>query len=147
LAVKVGISYLPHYGDLPKPSRMTSGSSGYDMHAACKEDIIIRPGETAMVPTGVRLAVPANFEAQIRPRSGLALKKRVGILNSPGTVDSDYRGEVGIILHNFGDREFTVRRGDRIAQMVICELPEARLEEHEELSGTSRGDGGFGHTG
>jgi len=147
LEIKVGISYLSHYGDLPRPSRMTSGSSGYDLCAACQKDIVIGPGETSMVPTGVKLSVPRNYEAQIRPRSGLALKKRVGILNSPGTVDSDYRGEVGVILHNFGDEDFTVRRGDRIAQMVICQLPETVLEEQEELSGTSRGEGGFGHTG
>jgi dUTP pyrophosphatase len=132
---------------MPKPDRMTRGSSGYDLRAACQGDIVIEPGGTRMIPTGLRLSVPQNYEAQIRPRSGLALKSRIGILNSPGTIDSDYRGEVGILLHNFGESEFTVARGDRIAQMVICQLPEAVLEEQEELSSTSRGEGGFGHTG
>ncbi|MBD3178352.1 MAG: dUTP diphosphatase, partial [Candidatus Latescibacteria bacterium] len=94
---------------------MTEGSSGYDLRAACEKDMIIGPGETRMVPTGLKLSVPPGFEAQIRPRSGLALKNEIGILNSPGTIDSDYRGEVGIILHNFGDSGFTVNRGDRIA--------------------------------
>jgi len=147
MAVKVGISFLPHHRGLPEPTRMTEGSSGYDLCAACSDKLIIRPGDTRMVPTGVTLSVPPGYEAQIRPRSGLALKKQIGILNSPGTVDSDYRGEVGVIIHNFGETDFTVRRGDRIAQMVICSLPDASLEVREELSGTARGEGGFGHTG
>lgn len=147
MAVKVGISFLPHHRGLPEPTRMTEGSSGYDLCAACSDEVIIRPGDTRMVPTGVTLSVPPGYEAQIRPRSGLALKKQIGILNSPGTVDSDYRGEVGVIIHNFGETDFTVRRGDRIAQMVICSLPDASLEVREELSGTARGEGGFGHTG
>ena len=147
MSVKVGISFLPHHRGLPAPSRMTEGSSGYDLSAACSDEMTIRPGDTRMVPTGIMLSVPPGYEAQIRPRSGLALKEGIGILNSPGTVDSDYRGEVGVILHNFGKTDFTVNRGDRIAQMVICSLPDASLEVHEQLSGTARGRGGFGHTG
>jgi dUTP pyrophosphatase len=126
---------------------MTEGASGFDVHAACSEDTIIRPGRAVLVPAGFEMAVPRGYEAQIRPRSGLSLKDRIGILNSPGTIDSDYRGEVGIILFNFGEDDYIVHRGDRIAQMVICSLPEARIVEIEQLDTTQRGAGGFGHTG
>jgi dUTP pyrophosphatase len=126
---------------------MTGGSSGFDLHASCEEDMIIEPGKVALVPAGFEMAVPPGFEAQVRPRSGLALRNMIGLLNSPGTIDSDYRGEVGVILVNFGVKDFVVRRGDRIAQMVICSLPEAELVEAEVLESTERGAGGFGHTG
>ncbi len=145
--VRIEIRYLPHHDGLPGIARMTGGSSGFDLHAACREDVVIPPGSVALVPAGFEMAVPRGYEAQVRPRSGLALKDRIGLLNSPGTIDSDYRGEVGVILFNFGDSDFTVRRGDRIAQMVICSLPGVELSETEVLESTERGSGGFGHTG
>ncbi|MBN2184339.1 MAG: dUTP diphosphatase [Candidatus Krumholzibacteriota bacterium] len=126
---------------------MTPGSSGFDICAACREETVIRPGEVAVIPAGFELSVPGGYEAQIRPRSGLALKKKIGLLNSPGTIDSDYRGEVGVILFNFGKEDFIVRRGARIAQIVFCRLPEVELTEVDSLDATSRGQGGFGHTG
>ncbi len=145
--VEVGIYYLPHHDGLPDPGRMTKGSSGYDICAACEDEMVIAPGKARLVPTGFKLAVPAGYEVQVRPRSGLAIRDRIGVLNSPGTIDSDYRGEVGIILYNFGESAFPVRRGDRIAQMVVCRLPSSRLIELEGIELTDRGDGGFGHTG
>jgi dUTP pyrophosphatase len=126
---------------------MTEGSSGFDLHAACDGEMVVEPGRVALVPAGFEMAVPPGFEAQVRPRSGLALKNMIGLLNSPGTIDSDYRGEVGVIIFNFGSEDFTVHRGDRIAQMVICSLPETELVETEVLESTVRGPGGFGHTG
>ncbi len=126
---------------------MTDGSSGFDLHAACGGDIVIEPGRVVLIPVGFEMAVPRGYEVQVRPRSGLALNSRIGLLNSPGTIDSDYRGEVGVILFNFGDEGFTVSRGDRIAQMVVCSLPETELVETDLLDGTERGPGGFGHTG
>jgi dUTP pyrophosphatase len=126
---------------------MTEGSSGFDLYAACDSDIIIAPGGVALVPAGFEMAVPGGYEAQVRPRSGLALKNRIGLLNSPGTIDSDYRGEVGVILYNFADADFKVSRGDRIAQLVVCAVPETVLVEADGLDATGRGPGGFGHTG
>ncbi len=145
--VTVEIRYLPHHDGLSPLARMTEGSSGFDLQAACSGDVVIEPGSAILVPAGFEMAVPPGYEAQVRPRSGLALKSRIGLLNSPGTIDSDYRGEVGVILFNFGDEDFTVRRGDRIAQMVVCSLPETELVETERLDSTERGPGGFGHTG
>ena len=143
----VGICYLPHHSELPAPCRATEGSAGYDIYAACDESVVIKPGDVKIVPSGFKLAVPRGHEVQVRPRSGLALNNRIGVLNSPGTIDSDYRGEVGVILYNFGSGKFVVRRGDRIAQFVICKLPDACLVELDQLDATKRGDGGFGHTG
>lgn len=145
--VEVGIYFLPHHQGLPSPSRMTSGSSGYDVFAACDDDIVIEPGSVSLVPSGFKMAVPGGYEVQVRPRSGLAIRERIGILNSPGTIDSDYRGEVSIILYNFGSGPFTVRRGDRIAQLVVCKLPCVKMVELEKIDETGRGEGGFGHTG
>ena len=145
--VKVSIKYLEHYGDLPPIGRMTDGSSGFDLHAACGGDMVIPPGGVALVPAGFEMAVPHGYEVQVRPRSGLALRSSIGILNSPGTIDSDYRGEVGVILFNFGSEDYVVRRGDRVAQMVVCSLPDAEIVETDVLPGTKRGSGGFGHTG
>ena len=147
MPVTIEIKYLPHYEGLPPVTRMTVGSAGYDLHAACDGEMIVEPGKVVLVPAGFEMAVPPGYEAQVRPRSGLALKSRIGLLNSPGTIDSDYSGEVGVILFNFGDTVFTVSRGDRIAQMVICSLPETELVEIGTLEGTDRGSGGFGHTG
>jgi dUTP pyrophosphatase len=145
--ITVRIRYLESHRGLPALGRMTEGSSGFDLQAACADTIVIEPGKAALVPAGLALSIPRGYEAQVRPRSGLALKHRITLLNSPGTIDSDYRGEVSVILHNFGETSFTVRRGDRIAQMVFSSLPEVALVEDDELDGTSRGSGGFGHTG
>jgi dUTP pyrophosphatase len=118
-----------------------------DIRAVVDHDVVIPPGETVLIPSGFAIALPEGYEAQIRPRSGLAIKHQVGVLNSPGTIDADYRGEVRIILTNFGREEFVVKRGDRIAQMVIAPYSRAEWIERESLEATTRGDGGFGHTG
>jgi dUTP pyrophosphatase len=118
-----------------------------DLHAALDQELVLRAGETTLVPTGFIIEVPPGFEAQVRPRSGLALKHGVGVLNSPGTIDSDYRGEVRVILTNFGREPFTIRRGERIAQLVVAPVSRAAWVESESAGSTARGDGGFGHTG
>ncbi len=118
-----------------------------DIYAAVDTQLIINPGETVLVPTGFSIELPIGFEAQIRPRSGLAIKNSIGIMNSPGTIDSDYRGEVKIIVTNFGNKEFVVTRGDRIAQMVIAKYERIEWDEVQQLSDTTRGSGGFGSTG
>ena len=133
--------------DLPQPSYMTSGSAGMDIYAAVEDEVIVQPGNRFLVPTGLLVAVPPGYELQIRPRSGLAVRQGVGIVNSPGTIDSDYRGEIKVILINLGQDIVTISRGDRIAQMVLCPVPRAVLEEVDELPPTERNDGGFGHTG
>lgn len=133
--------------DVPLPVYATEGSAGMDIHAAVTEPMTVPAGKTVLVPTGFSMEIPVGFEAQIRPRSGLAVKNSIGIMNAPGTVDSDYRGEVKVILTNFGSEPFTVRRGDRIAQMVVARYERVLWVESEELSATQRGAGGFGHTG
>lgn len=133
--------------DVPLPAYATEGSAGMDIRAAVETDMTVPPGETVLVPTGFAIAVPPGYEAQVRPRSGLAIKHGVGVLNSPGTIDSDYRGEVRIILSNFGKEPFVIRRGERIAQMVIAPFVRAEWEELGSLEDTQRGAGGFGHTG
>lgn len=146
--IKVRISRVGQGGgDLPLPTYTTEGSAGMDLLAAVESDVSINPAETVLVPTGISVQLPEGFEAQVRPRSGLAVKYQIGILNSPGTIDSDYRGEVKIILTNFGKQPFVVRRGDRIAQMVIHRYARVEWEEVESLDETARGGGGFGHTG
>jgi dUTP pyrophosphatase len=146
--VPVRITRLdPSRNDIPLPAYATEHAAGMDVRAAVEAPLVLRPGTSALVPTGFAIALPDGYEAQIRPRSGLALKHGIGILNSPGTIDADYRGEVRIILTNFGTEEFVVERGDRIAQMVIALYTRARWEEIETLDETSRGAGGFGHTG
>ena len=137
----------PDNYDLPVPGYETEGSSGMDIRAWTDEDIILNPGDIKLIPTGISISIPLGYEAQIRPRSGLALKHGIGMVNSPGTIDSDYRGDIGIILTNFGREPFTVRRGDRIAQMVIARICHARVLEVDDLDSTVRGDGGFGHSG
>tara|TARA_Y100001970_G_C13628890_1_gene553207 strand:+ start:101 stop:538 length:438 start_codon:yes stop_codon:yes gene_type:complete len=129
------------------PDYKTIGSSGMDLVAYTKKKIIIKPGKTAMVPTGFSVAIPKNYEIQIRPRSGLAAKKSITVLNTPGTVDSDYRGEIKIILINLGEKKFVVNSGDRIAQMVVSPVIKAKLKEIKKLPNTKRGKGGFGSTG
>jgi len=143
----VHIQALPHGKGIDLPFYATTHAAGADLRAAIDEDIIIEPGTHVLIKTGFAMALPDNFEAQIRPRSGLALKHGITVLNSPGTIDADYRGEVGIILINHGDTPFTVQRGDRIAQMVIAPFVQADFMAVGTLSETERGEGGFGSSG
>ena len=138
---------FPGNDDLPLPRRVTEGASGFDLHAAVLEAVVIPPGGRALIPTGIALAIPPGFEAQVRPRSGLALRHGVTVLNAPGTIDADYRGEVGVILINLGTEPFVVRRGDRIAQIVFAALPPVELVPVDELPESVRGAAGFGSTG
>ena len=143
------IRRLPHAEGLPLPAYETSGAAGMDLRAAVPAgaEVVLAPGERAMIPTGFQMAVPAGFEAQVRPRSGLAARRGVTCLNTPGTIDSDYRGEVQVVLINLGQDAFEVRRGDRIAQLVICPVVQGDWLEVSELDSTARGGGGFGSTG
>jgi dUTP pyrophosphatase len=143
----VQIRPLPHGEDIELPFYATSHAAGADLHAAIDTDIVIEPGQRALIKTGFAMALPDNYEAQIRPRSGLALKHGVTVLNTPGTIDADYRGEVGVILINLGEEAFTVQRGDRIAQMIIAPFAQADFVRVEQLSDTARGSGGFGSSG
>lgn len=145
----IGVVRLPHADGLDLPAYETAGAAGMDLRAAVAEDrpLVLNPGRRALVPTGLILELPDGFEAQVRPRSGLALKHGVTCLNTPGTIDSDYRGEVKVLLVNLGEDEFTVTRGMRIAQMVIAPVVQARLEERSLAGATARGSGGFGSTG
>lgn len=145
--VPVSVTRLPHGDGLPLPEYATADSAGVDLLAAVGDDLVLAPGARALVPTGLAIALPPGYEAQVRPRSGLALRDGVTVLNSPGTVDADYRGEVGVILANLGDSDFTITRGMRIAQMVVA--PVSRLEwvESGSLPESGRGVGGFGSTG
>ena len=133
--------------DLPLPKYMSIGSSGMDLYADIKKEVSIEPREVKLISAGIYIDIPLGYEAQIRPRSGLALKHGISVLNTPGTIDSDYRGLIQIILINVGKEPFLIKRGDRIAQMVIKEVVQAEIEEVSELEDTSRGEGGFGHTG
>ncbi len=135
------------FNDVPLPGYATIGSSGLDLRAAVEEILIIKKGKVVLVPTNLSVDIPFGYEIQVRPRSGLAAKYGIGVLNSPGTIDSDYRGEVKVILFNFGDADFTINRGDRIAQMIISKVNNAELVESSELTESKRGTGGFGHTG
>jgi dUTP pyrophosphatase len=134
-------------GDIALPEYMTPHASGMDLRAAVAADLIIAAGDIALVPTGFAVELPVGFEAQVRPRSGLAVRHAIGIVNAPGTIDADYRGEIKIALINFGKKPYTIRRGDRIAQMVIQSVCIPRIMLVDTLSSTSRGEGGFGHTG
>lgn len=145
--MKIHIRRRPGNGDLPLPGPATSGSAGLDLRAAVEEEFLLQPGKRARVPTGFEIALPPGYEAQIRPRSGLALRKGLTLLNSPGTIDSDYRGEIAVILINLGEEGVLIRRGDRIAQMVVQRIARVRLEQVEELPPTGRGSRGFGHSG
>jgi dUTP pyrophosphatase len=137
----------PENKDVPLPAYSTTNASGMDIRAVVGHDTIVTSGETVLIPTGFSIEVPRGFEAQVRPRSGLAVKHGITILNSPGTIDADYRGEVKIILTNLGKQEFIIKRGDRIAQLVIAPVVQAQWEEVDSLDQTDRGVGGFGHTG
>jgi len=138
---------LPNGHDLPLPAYQTEHAAGMDLSAAVEADVVLQPGAHAIIPTGFAIAVPHGFEAQVRPRSGLAAKNAVTVLNSPGTIDSDYRGEIGVILINHGKTAFTVTRGMRVAQMVVAPVRAIMWQEKEDLDNTDRGDGGFGSTG
>ena len=133
--------------DIPIPRYMTPHSAGMDVSASLKEDLILQPGAIRLVPTGLAMAIPEGFEVQIRPRSGLAVKHGIGIINSPGTIDADYRGEIKIALINLGDEPCTIKRGDRIAQMIVNRVYQARFKVVDKLDQTLRNAGGFGHTG
>ena len=137
----------PEQTDIPLPKYATGGSAGMDICAAVEKDVEIQPGETSLIPSGFIIELPEGHEAQVRPRSGLAVKHNIGILNSPGTIDSDYRGEVKIILTNFGTTPFLIHRGDRIAQMIVAKYERVEWKESSSLADSERGDGGFGHTG
>ena len=143
----VAVSRLPHGADLALPAYATPGSAGLDLLAAISDDISLAPGSRALMPTGLAIALPEGYEAQVRPRSGLALKNGVTVLNSPGTIDADYRGEIGVILINHGDAPFVVTRGMRIAQLIVAPVTQLSWVETTELPTTTRGMGGYGSTG
>ena len=149
MSVEIAIKRLPHGKDLPLPAYETAHAAGMDLRAAVPEaePITLRPGDRQAVPTGLSMAIPPGFEGQVRPRSGLALRSGVTCLNAPGTVDADYRGEVKVILINHGPEDFIVRRGERIAQLLISPVAQAAWREVESLDETERGEGGFGSTG
>lgn len=136
-----------NFNDISLPKYETDGSAGLDIRAAVENDVIIDTGKIGLISTNLSVEIPEGYEIQVRPRSGLAVKHGIGILNSPGTIDSDYRGEIKIILFNFGENNFTVKRGDRIAQLIISKVYKADFVETENLNQSSRGSGGFGHTG
>ncbi|QYO77026.1 dUTP diphosphatase [Devosia salina] len=149
MSIRIDLKWLAHGAGLPLPRQQTAGAAGLDLAAAigADETLTIAPGDFAMVPTGLAIALPQGYEAQIRPRSGLAARHGVTVLNSPGTVDADYRGEVKILLINHGRDAFVLRRGDRIAQMVVARVEAVELVEIDELDATERGEGGHGSTG
>ena len=135
------------FSEIPLPHYATEGSSGMDVRAAVKNSITIEKGKIGLIPTNLSVEIPHGYEIQVRPRSGLAIKHGIGVLNSPGTIDSDYRGEIKIILFNFGDENFIINSGDRIAQLVLAEVIIAEINETDDLNSSDRGEGGFGHTG
>ncbi len=145
--VNIAVKRLPHGADLELPAYATAQSAGMDLVAAVDGDVTLAPGERKLIPSGLAIALPAGYEAQVRPRSGLALKNGVTVLNSPGTIDADYRGEVGVILINLGQEPFVVTRGSRIAQMVIAPCLQGVWQVSEDLAASARGAGGFGSTG
>lgn len=145
--IKVAITRLPHGADLPLPAYATAGAAGLDLLAAVAGELTLPPMGRALVPTGISIALPLGYEAQVRPRSGLALKQGITVLNAPGTIDADYRGEVGVILINLSDALVTLRRGERIAQLLLARVERLAWNEVAELPSTERGSGGFGSTG
>lgn len=147
MTITIPILTLPHGENMELPAYATPDSAGMDLCAAILEPVTLPPGERKLIPTGIAIALPENYEAQVRPRSGLALKHGITVLNAPGTIDADYRGEVGVILINHGEDDFTITRGMRIAQMVIAPISRARWQPSEVLEESSRGFGGFGSTG
>lgn len=147
LPITIQIKRLPNGSDLPLPAKMTANSAGFDLAAAVSSPVTIAPGEIRLVPCGFAMALPPGYEAQVRPRSGLASKHGITMVNAPGTIDADYRGEVQVPLINLGKSPFVIERGMRIAQMLIAPVPRVEVVEVEELDSTARGTGGFGHTG
>ncbi len=145
--MRIGIRRAPDALDVPLPAYMTAEAAGADVCAAVSSEVTLAPGERALVPAGFSLAIPPGYEVQVRPRSGLALKAGVTVLNSPGTIDSDYRGPVGVVLANFGTEPFTIKRGDRIAQMIVAPVVRGEFDETIEHGETDRSTGGFGSTG
>lgn len=145
--MKIHLKRLKKEHPVSLPQYMTEGSSGMDLFASLEKEMTLEPGERRLIPTGISVAIPDGFEGQIRPRSGLAIQKGIGIVNAPGTIDADYRGEIGVLLINLGREPFTIRDGDRIAQMVISQVLRVTLEEVNDLPPTRRQGGGFGHTG
>lgn len=145
--IKVEIKRISGAEDVPLPKKMTEHAAGFDLHAAVKDATVIGPGEIRLIPCGFAMALPAGYEAQVRPRSGLASRHGITAINSPGTIDADYRGEIHVPLINLGHEAFTVERGMRIAQMLVAPVPAVELTVVEELDETARGTGGFGHTG
>jgi dUTP pyrophosphatase len=145
--VSVAVKRLPHNTDLPLPAYESAAAAGMDLPAAVEQELTLAPGERVLVPTGLAIALPDGYEAQVRPRSGLAARNGITVLNTPGTVDADYRGEVKVILANLGNEDFTIERGMRIAQMVIAPVVQAVWQEADSLPETARGEGGFGSTG
>ena len=143
----IKIKKEPGCEDLPLPQYKSPGAAGMDLFAAVGNPVSIQPGEVMMIPTGIRLSIPPGYEGQVRPRSGLALNHHIGLLNSPGTIDSDYRGLVGVIMFNFGETPFVIKRGDRIAQLVICKVEKVSFQTVGELDSSKRDSGGFGSTG
>jgi dUTP pyrophosphatase len=147
MTIRLGIKRLPHAEGLPLPSYATEGAAGLDLCAAIDADTVIAPGERALIPTGLVMEIPPGYEGQVRARSGLALKHGLGMVNAPGTIDSDYRGEVGVILFNWSAEPQTIQRGMRIAQLIIAPVVHVMVEEGVAVEETARGEGGFGHTG
>jgi dUTP pyrophosphatase len=146
-SLRIAIARVPGNDDLPLPRYQTAASAAMDLHAAVGAALTIAPGAVALIPCGILIALPPGHEAQIRPRSGLAVRERITVINTPGTIDADYRGEIQVGLVNLGDRPFTVERGMRIAQLLVTPVPRIEWQEVAELPPTSRGAGGFGHTG
>ncbi|MEK6733612.1 MAG: dUTP diphosphatase [Pseudomonadota bacterium] len=147
MTAEIQIKQLPHGDGLPSPTYATTHSAGMDLMAAIAEDITLKKGERKLIPTGIAIALPDGYEAQVRPRSGLALKNGITVLNTPGTIDADYRGEIGVILVNLGEEDFSITRGMRIAQMIIASYTQGKFTLVSELNSTIRGEGGFGSTG
>ncbi len=146
--IKIKVKRLAEeFNDIPLPHYATAGSSGMDIRAAIKEDVILKPGKVELIPTNISVEIPFGYEIQVRPRSGLAANHSIGILNSPGTIDSDYRGEVKIIMMNFGKEDFKISKGDRIAQLVVSKVYTAKIIEADDLNSSLRGKGGFENTG
>jgi dUTP pyrophosphatase len=145
--VRIRIKRLDGCEDVPLPAYETEGASGMDLRAAVESKVVLHPGEVRFIPTGLLVSIPRGYEGQIRPRSGLALKHGIGMVNSPGTIDSDYRGELGLIMINWGKEPFVIQRGDRVAQMVLSKVFRAEFLEVDDLESTKRGEKGFGHSG
>ncbi len=145
--VRIALQQLPGCEDLPLPAYETDYASGMDLRAAVTDPVILQPGQRDAVPTGLCVAIPPGYEGQVRPRSGLAFRNGITMINAPGTIDADYRGEIKVLLVNLGEAPFTIRRGDRIAQLVVAPVTRVRWDRVERLDDTTRGAGGFGHTG